>query len=289
MIDRKVFYDHVRASPFGGSLSQSQVNGMNTILDTWETRGTSSDLRWLAYMLATTYHETARTMQPIAEIGGESKSYAPYYGRGFVQVTWLANYEKLKKATGVDVVTYPDRAMEVSVAVMALFDGMEQGWYTGKKLSDYIHDASCDYVNARQIVNGLDRAQDIAGYAKSFQAALDAATMASVPTPPAAPAPTTTPPPVAAPAQPPGTPPMAPNHQDPGFTPAPPTQGSTAMGGFIAMVLPMIEQYVLSNLPNIEQTLLNQIEAFAESLFTKVNKANPATPDKTVVAAPPKA
>ena len=42
---------------------------MSTILNEWEENLPNADDRWLAYMLATAFHETARTMQPIREFG----------------------------------------------------------------------------------------------------------------------------------------------------------------------------------------------------------------------------
>jgi len=58
MFNRETFLEVVRSDPFGGSLIQDQVDGMNYILDTWEDAPPTDDLRWLAYALATTYHET---------------------------------------------------------------------------------------------------------------------------------------------------------------------------------------------------------------------------------------
>ncbi len=126
-------------------------------------------------MLATTFHETARTMQPIAEFGGKQRRYAPYYGRGFVQLTWEANYAKAGEVVGVDLVAHPDRAMELPIATAVLFDGMIDGWFTMRKLADYIASPRFDYVSARRIINGTDRAQVIAGYAFNFEKALRAA------------------------------------------------------------------------------------------------------------------
>ena len=89
---RKVYFDAVRESLFNGSMDQQQVNGQEIILDRWEANPPTDDLRFLAYMLATTFWETARTMQPIAEFGkGKGHSYGvpdkqtgqTYYGRGF--------------------------------------------------------------------------------------------------------------------------------------------------------------------------------------------------------------
>jgi putative chitinase len=173
VIDRKVFFDTVRGSLFKGGLSQPEVNGISAILDEWEKRSLS-DLRWLAYMLATTFHETAGTMQPIREFGrGRGTKYGTtYYGRGFVQLTWETNYAKASKVVGVDLVKFPDRALMLPVAATILFDGMINGWFTGKKLADYISGATCDYEGARRIINGTDRKVLIAGYAMSFQKAI---------------------------------------------------------------------------------------------------------------------
>src|SRR5215471_2533387 len=109
MIQRKFFFDSVRGSLFAGSMTQSQVDGMNMILDRAEQSGV--DDRHLAYILATTFHETAQTMQPIAEYGkGKGKKYGVpagpynqvYYGRGFVQLTWYDNYVTMQKALGAN-------------------------------------------------------------------------------------------------------------------------------------------------------------------------------------------
>lgn len=165
---------------FKGVLGQAQVDGMDGIIDEWERRDLT-DLRWLAYMFSTTMHETAFTMMPIKEYGkGKGRKYGVpdpqtgqiYYGRGFVQLTWKYNYEKAGKHLDADFVKHPDLVMSVINASAILFDGMIHGWFTGKKLSDYIHGASCDYVNARRIINGTDKASTLAGYAKKFEHAL---------------------------------------------------------------------------------------------------------------------
>lgn len=181
MIDRKAFFDSARKSPFEGSLAQGQVDGMNAILDGWERRQSkdlpSDDIRWLAYMLATVLHETARTMQPIREFGqGKGKAYGTtYYGRGFVQLTWETNYRKMSPIVGVDLVAHPDKALELPIAARIMFEGMIRGSFTGHRLADHIAGAMTDYVGARRIINGSDRAVTIAGYAVQFERALKAA------------------------------------------------------------------------------------------------------------------
>lgn len=203
-ISRKAFFDKVRASPFDGSMTISQVQGMGAILSEWERRGLT-DLRWLAYMLATTFHETAHTMQPIHEIGKRDyfNKYEPgtkigatlgntkmgdgylYRGRGFVQLTGRANYDKMRGILGVDLIGNPDLALDPKNAAAIMFEGMSRGTFTGKRLTDYFNASATDYVNARKIINGTDRAELIAGYARSFYTALNAAqAVAAQPAPP---------------------------------------------------------------------------------------------------------
>jgi hypothetical protein len=185
-IQRKYFFDSVRGSLFGGSLNQGQVDGLNYLLDYAEGDGT--DDRHLAYILATTFHETAQTMQPIAEYGkGKGKPYGipdpttgqTYYGRGFVQLTWKDNYQKQDNKLGLNgqLVKDADLAMDPSIALQILFGGMYDGDFTGVGLPKYItctdpSSDTTDFYNARKIVNGLDCASMIQGYAGLFANAL---------------------------------------------------------------------------------------------------------------------
>lgn len=183
MIDRKTFFAGVRQQPFPGKLTTGQVNGMSAILDEWERRKLS-DVRHLAYMLGTTKWETDHTMQPIMEGGGpkylKSKKYYPWYGRGFVQLTWERNYKAFQPAVlklfGVDIIADPDAAMQLGPAAYVMFEGMAKGTFTGKKLSDYFNATKTDWVNARRIINGTDKAAEIAAIAKAFYADLVLAT-----------------------------------------------------------------------------------------------------------------
>jgi len=196
---RDVFFNAVRSKPFGGSLSDNQVKGMSAILDEWDRRRVMNDPRWLAYMLATTYHETARTMQPIREKGGASyfKRYEgrkdlgntspgdgiKFHGRGLIQITGKANYVRASKKLGVDFVADPDRVMEPKHAATIMFAGMMEGWFTGKKLGDYFRDGKADWKQARRIINALDKADTIAGYGKAFYVALQSAATGDMPAP----------------------------------------------------------------------------------------------------------
>lgn len=198
-INRNFFFDRVRTNVFAGSLSSAQRQGMEFLLDAWETAYSSGDDRWLAYALATTFHETAFTMRPIRERGGNAYFFRMYdkdgdrpavakrlgnvqagdgilfHGRGYVQLTGRSNYTRLGARLGIDFTSNQaaaDRAMQPDVAVHALFWGMEVGLYTGKKLSDYFNQSREDSVNARRIINGLDRADKIASYWREFYGAI---------------------------------------------------------------------------------------------------------------------
>ena len=195
MINRKFFFDHVRVNLFGGTMTAKQVAGLTTILNEWDANHAHNDDRWLAYMLGTTHHETGRTMQPIEEWGkGKGLPYGgrfkmakdaagkriPYtdtteifYGRGFVQLTWYENYDKAGKKLGKNFLHNATGVMELSSATKILFFGMTEGWFTGKKLSDYFNTTTEDWKNARKIINGLDKWDLIKDHSLKYYAAIN--------------------------------------------------------------------------------------------------------------------
>ena len=184
-INCRVFYDCVRVDPFMRRLSQYQVDGMNVILGEWERRGLT-DLRRLAYMLATVKWETAHTMQPIAEYGeGRGYPYGRpdpetgkiYYGRGFVQLTWRRNYECMGRLLDLELVNNPDLALGLGSATQILFEGMLRadsgvGDFTGMAPEDCFNDRTEDWVKARKIINRTDRDDEIAEIGRQFHSAL---------------------------------------------------------------------------------------------------------------------
>jgi putative chitinase len=191
--DRKFFFDTVRKDLFSGTLTQSQVDGMNYLLEVWEwafeANNPNDGTMWLAYALATFYHETAYTMQPIEEYGrGSGKSYGKpagpygqcYYGRGYVQLTWEENYKNgqkfLQERYGKDCQIHPvaNNALDAETSALVSYDGMVYGWFTGVGLPKYLSKSKGieDPVNARRIVNGTDKASTIAGYYWKFKGAL---------------------------------------------------------------------------------------------------------------------
>ena len=200
-INRKFLYDEIRNKLFPDGLEQHQVDGTEAILDKWEGKHAGDDDRWLAYILATAFHESAHTMQPVRETLASSDSQAvarldsawhggklswvskPYwqpdakglswFGRGLIQITHKSNYQKLATAIGnPKLATDPDEALKMDVAIDIMFTGMMDGLFTGKKLAQYFDKNSDDWVNARRIVNGLDRADKIASYGRAYYAAI---------------------------------------------------------------------------------------------------------------------
>lgn len=200
--DQTQFFDLIRATIFGGELRRRQRNGIAIILDSWAGKHGDGDPRHLAYILATAFHETGRRMEPVRETfaGSDAAAIAilerafragrlpgvktPYWrpdalgqswlGRGYVQLTHKRNYEAMSVIAGIDLVAAPDRAMEPEIAAIILIEGMMRGIFTGKKCADYLHGERPDWVGARRIVNGTDRAASIADHARQFHSALTA-------------------------------------------------------------------------------------------------------------------
>lgn len=194
-IDRPKFIDGYTAA--FGALNAAQTAGLDALLAAAEGDADITDLRWLAYMLATVKHECAGTWHPIEEYGkGKGRKYGVavtvtdpeghsysnvYYGRGYVQLTWDYNYRTMGKVLANRLLYEPALALDAEVAYRIMSYGMRNGSFTGAKLSRFISGDLCDYVNARKIINGLDQAERIAGYARTLEAVLRASTVAAVP------------------------------------------------------------------------------------------------------------
>lgn len=194
IVDKDHFYQTCKSS-FPKYLFANEARiGFENIFAYWE-KSRYSDKRWLAYILATAYRETAGTMQPVRE--GLCKSDAcsiqavtnlvnkrnitpnyalpdengkSYFGRGYVQLTSKKNYEKISVALGwgADLINDPGLALDPEKSVIILVEGMIKGLFTRKNLGNYFGDKS-DWVGARKIVNpGSSRAEITAGYGEKF-------------------------------------------------------------------------------------------------------------------------
>ena len=190
--DRKKFFDAYRVR--FGPLTQALVEALEYLLGRIESDArfgtTDTDRRMLSYCLGTFKWETAHTFEPIDERGGDNyfnKRYGPgtkvgkmlgntqagdgalFHGRGYVQLTGRANYTKAKKLTGIDLLTQPERAKERDLAYQIAVQGMLDGWFTGRKLSQYFKpDGTANFEDARAIINGTDQATRIADISRRF-------------------------------------------------------------------------------------------------------------------------
>jgi len=136
-----------------------------------------TDLNQFAYILATCYHECR--FKSIPEIRAkrgtkvwqmqEKYWHTGYYGRGFSQLTWKANYEKFQKRTGLPLVLNPDLVLNPEVGAEILVDGMMNGLFSGVKLSRYIQPGKPpDFIRARRVVNGNFQADKVRNAALIF-------------------------------------------------------------------------------------------------------------------------
>lgn len=179
-----------------GRFRQSTVTGIELLGRHMTDDSNVRDFRWAAYMLATVKLECADRWHPITEFGSRAyfNKYEPYTdkgkelgnvkpgdgwryrGRGYVQITGRTNYARMSDELGLgpsdNLVDDPERALWPELAYRIMSVGMRKGMFTGRKLSDYITGERCDYRNARKIINGLDRADDIAEYASTFERVL---------------------------------------------------------------------------------------------------------------------
>lgn len=201
MMDKKIFYDNVR--PALGALTMANVQGFELFLDHAIKMGSHIPIHLdsLAYILATVWWETGKTMQPVREAfwvshtfeGAEAwrrkhLRYYPFYGRSYPQFTWEVNYKKASDTWNntyrgndaeMDFVKDPDAIMDPTYGVPLTFSAMEEGWFTGRSLEDYLdhidESDSADFKEfraSRRVVNGQDRASNIANLALIFEHSL---------------------------------------------------------------------------------------------------------------------
>jgi len=197
-IDGARFAQRVQAG-FGAPPAPKQRAGFDAIFAYWADSALN-DERWLAYALATAWHETGTRMEPVREGFCDTdacavkavtrlfekkkikRNYAlphpngnSYFGRGLVQITHGVNYERVGKAIGLGTRLFdnPSLALDLPTSVKILFVGMVDGLFSGKKLADYFNNVRTDWVNARRIVNVLDKADRIAGHARKFLVCLE--------------------------------------------------------------------------------------------------------------------
>ena len=182
-MNKEAFFKTVRNGILGPTLDVGEVSGCEAILNAME----GSTLANCGYALATAYHETNATMQPVEEAYWLSDAwrkknlrYWPWHGRGYVQLTWEANYERADQELhlGGTLLADPDKAMDPAIAAKIMRRGMDEGWFTGKAFSTYLpaHGPATieQFRKARRIINGTDKDLLVARHAVQFQTALQA-------------------------------------------------------------------------------------------------------------------
>ena len=129
----------------------------------------------IAYVWATTKWETNHTFAPVREAYWKSEAwrknnlhYYPYYGRGYVQLTWRSNYGKYGNILREKFISDPDLALDPKFALFTLVHGFKLGVFTGRKLEDYVNDTKTDFKNARRCINGLDKWDEIKKIAENY-------------------------------------------------------------------------------------------------------------------------
>lgn len=186
IIDRALFYSEYRKE-FGSIRNQATIHTINAILTRAEREQTP--VPHLAYMFATALHEARDSkyrydFSPITERGSYTYITNQYWhntrvrgwlgnksiedawnfkGRGLVQITGRTNYTRF----GIE--RNPEVALNPDLAVSIMFEGMNKGIFTGRKLIHYLNPDRKDYYNARRIINGTDKAALIASYAEVFE------------------------------------------------------------------------------------------------------------------------
>jgi hypothetical protein len=192
-IDRNKFFQGFKAflQRHDILLSEGRIEALTFLLDDFEADKRWVDTRHRAYALATICIETGWTFEPITEKGPKSyfKKYEGrkdlgntekgdgylYRGRGYVQITGRKNYWTFACLLCPDLIANPDLALDQNLAFEIMTVGMFRGLFTGKKLATYINVDKTDYVNARKVINGNDRAAEIAVFARQIEQILNSA------------------------------------------------------------------------------------------------------------------
>jgi predicted chitinase len=157
----------------------NRATSISALVDAGNARGLTKPQ--IAYVLATADHESDSfgTLEEYAsgdryEGRGDLGNSEPgdgrrYKGRGYVQLTGRRNYASYAAITGLSLTKLPVLLMNwPALSVFVIFDGMTRGAYTGRRLDEFVNGTRQDFFNARQVVNGHDRADKIAAQAVSF-------------------------------------------------------------------------------------------------------------------------
>ncbi len=204
---KKEYFTNNYNRVFGKKLSEDKKKNIFHITDAFEADADMKSLRWLAYILATSMHESNDTFAPVVEgywikpdskrvnalynyylknnpgalktIFPNGKNGTAYYGRGrVVQLTHNFNYKNASIKLYGDSRLFNNPEMiisDINCDMSVTFRGMREGWFTGHKLERYfpLGFNKANWAGARKIINGMDKANLIAGYAIKFYELLE--------------------------------------------------------------------------------------------------------------------
>ncbi len=208
-VDEDAFFAKVRKIMHRRGMGDIQFQTYKQLINYWNSHPNITDRRWLAYVMATAYHETQ--LKPVRE--GFKKTDAAarkhvrwmwnkriitlpyhrpdpvtgqvYYGRGYVQLTWAQNYKKMGRAIGMgdQLYLHPDLVLDPEIASKVLFVGMLKGKFRyskrrapkgWQKLRLFFNKNRENWYGARNIINGDLRknGKRVAGYGRKYASAI---------------------------------------------------------------------------------------------------------------------
>lgn len=96
-----------------------------------------------------------------------------YYGRGYVQLTWWANYASTGATIGrgLDLLFDPEsvKIPDIAYKIMSTCMRTGQGFANGRRFATYFYGKTKYYTSARAMVNGTDHNTEIAALAELFE------------------------------------------------------------------------------------------------------------------------
>ncbi|MEW6738113.1 MAG: hypothetical protein AB1489_42960 [Acidobacteriota bacterium] len=141
---------------------------VDSILNLAESDSRLISVTQLAYMMTTARWETDRYTalfergndQYLSQYQGkggntEPGDYKKYRGTGYVHLTFRDNFRRAGQKLGIDLENNPELAAEPQWAYEIMVRGHLEGWFTGKKLGDFVSadGNKQDYRNARKVIN----------------------------------------------------------------------------------------------------------------------------------------
>lgn len=116
-------------------------------------------------------HQTAKGKNELGNVNpGDGYNFR---GTGYAHLTGRRQFEKASRYTGLDLVNNPWFAADPRVAARVIVIGSLYGQFTGHGLGRYVNDTKTDFVGSRRVINGTDRASQVAGYAQRYLNALN--------------------------------------------------------------------------------------------------------------------